>query len=74
MDARQAKQTAKAWVEANVRGWPGLRAAHLVGGITSMPEEAPFPAHKDVDVHLVFDEGSPALQPTGPFQNILEVS
>jgi hypothetical protein len=74
MNAQQAKQTAKAWVEANLEVWPGLRAAHLVGGITTMPDDAPFPAHKDVDLHLIFEEGSPALRPAGPFPTILEVS
>ncbi len=39
-----------------------------------MPDEAPFPAYKDVDMHLVFDDGSPALRPDGPFPNIMEVS
>jgi hypothetical protein len=73
MNARQAKQTVKEWVEANTQNWPGLQGAHLVGGITTMPDEAPFPAYKDVDLHLIFEEGSPALQPTGPFMNILEI-
>jgi len=74
MNAKQAKHIARGWVETNLDQWPGLRAAHLVGGITSMADDAPFPASKDLDVHLVFDEGSPALQPTGPFQNMIEVS
>ena len=74
MNVAQAKQTARQWVEENVAQWPGIRAAHLVGGITSMPDEAPFPAEKDVDAHLIFDDGSPALRSTGPFTNILEVA
>jgi hypothetical protein len=73
MNARQAKQTVKEWVEANTQNWPGIQGAHLVGGITTMPDEAPFPAYKDVDLHLIFEEGSPALQPTSPFMNILEI-
>jgi hypothetical protein len=72
VDVRHARQTAKAWIEANLERWPGLRAAHLVGGITAMPEDAPFPAWKDVDIHLIFDDGSPDLQPRGPFANIIE--
>jgi len=74
MKVRQAKQLARDWVEANAEGWPGLRAAHLVGGITALPDEAPFPATKDVDLHLIFDEGSPALQGNGSGPNILEVA
>lgn len=73
MNAQQAKQTAKTWVETNLEGWPGLCAAHLVGGITTMPDDAPFPLYKDVDLHLIFDVGSPALVPAGPFPTILEV-
>lgn len=71
MNAKQAKQAARAWVHVNLSAWPGLCAAHLVGGVTTMPDETPFPAHKDVDLHLVFAEGSPALQPEGPFSGIL---
>src|SRR5918993_3343721 len=74
MTVSQAKQTARAWVEANAEKWPGLRAAHLVGGITALPDEAPFPATKDVDMHLIFDEGSPALLGNGSGPNILEVA
>lgn len=74
MNAGQVKGTAREWVAVNLERWPGLRAAHLVGGITTMPADAPFPAHKDVDMHLIFDEGSPALQlqAEGPFLNIVE--
>ena len=74
MNARQAKATVRAWVETNTDDWPGLRAAHLVGGITSMPDEAPFPTTKDVDVHLIVDEASAALERDGPGPNILEIS
>lgn len=72
MDVRQVRHTAGAWVEANLDRWPGLQAAHLVGGITAMSEDAVFPAWKDVDIHLIFAEGSPALQPQGPFAAIIE--
>ena len=41
--------------------------------ITSMADDAPFPAYKDVDLHLIFDSGSPTLAQSGPFMNILEV-
>jgi hypothetical protein len=73
MNAKQAKQTATAWVEENIEQWLGLIGAHLVGGITTMPDDAPFPAYKDVDVHLIFTAGSPMLDAPGPFMNILEV-
>jgi hypothetical protein len=72
--AAHARQAARDWIEASLGQWPGLRAAHLVGGITTMPDDAPFPAHKDVDVHLIFDEGSPLPPSASPWMNILEVS
>ncbi len=74
MDAGRAKRTASRWVEENAHRWVGLCAAHLVGGITAMPDDTPFPAYKDVDIHLVFDDGSPSLSADGPFPNIIEVS
>lgn len=73
MNAGQAKQIAAAWVGENLAQWQGLIGAHLVGGITTMPDDAPFPTYKDVDVHLIFDIGSPMLEPTGPFMTMLEV-
>ena len=73
MDVAHTKRLARQWIEAHREQWPGLRAAHLVGGITTMPHEAPFPAYKDVDFHLVFDECSPALRSEGPFLHIIEV-
>ena len=72
MDAGMAKRHAAEWVTAHLPEWPGLRAAHLVGGLATTPDAAPFPVYKDVDLHLVFAEGSPALQPTGPFMTIIE--
>ena len=74
MNTQQAKATARAWVEANLEHWPSLRAAHLVGSITTMPDAATFPAHKDVDLHLIFDPDSPMLIPTGPFPTMIEVA
>jgi hypothetical protein len=73
MNAFTARELTRTWVETLVPDMPGLVAAHLVGGITTMPDDAPFPATKDVDVHLIFTEGSPALQHAGPIPNMLEV-
>src|SRR5215204_5479445 len=74
MNVGYVKKTVKRWVANNVDRWPGLRAAHLVGGITAKPDDADFPVYKDVDMHLVFDEGSPALRHEGPYPHLLEVS
>ena len=74
MNIAQAKATTQEWVEAYRPIWPGLRAAHLVGGITTLSDSAPLPRTKDVDVHLIFEDGSPMLEPKGPFPNIVEVT
>jgi hypothetical protein len=71
MDVESARATSRDWVTTNLPDWPGLTAAHLVGGITTMPDDAPFPATRDVDVHLIFADGSPALRAEGPFLNIV---
>lgn len=72
MNAGQAKQSARAWVEANRERWPGLRAAHLVGSITTMVDDAAFPADKDVDLHLIFNDGDPALHGGNPWLSLIE--
>lgn len=74
MIVSEAKQIAAEWVRLNAGDWPGFRAAHLVGGITAMPENAAFAVHKDVDVHLIFDDDSPMLKTGGPFPAVLEES
>lgn len=74
MDVRRAKELAKAWVEENRGRWPGLEAAHLTGGITAMADGAPFPTHKDVDLHLIFADGSPALRQDLPWADLIEES
>jgi len=33
----------------------GFRAAHLMGGILTLPHDAPFPAYRDVDLNIVCD-------------------
>ena len=73
MNAYAARELARTWVETLPPQMPGLMAAHLVGGITTMQDDEPFPLTKDVDVHLIFEVGSPALQTNGMFMNILEV-
>ncbi len=74
MDVGQAKQTVKTWLHSNLDHYPGLIGAHLVGSITSLLDEAPYPDYKDVDVLLIFEDGSPALQPANPFEANLELS
>ena len=70
MNVGHVKALAREWVESNRSSWPGLRAAHLVGGITVMPDDAPFPDTKDVDFHLIFAADSPMLQ-QGPFLAVI---
>lgn len=72
MNVREVKESARQWVELNLEKWPGLAAAHLVGSVAAAPNDDPFPAHKDVDVHLVFAEGSEMLVPRGPFLHPIE--
>ena len=38
------------------------------------PSPPPFPPTKDVDIHLIFADGSPALQPSGPFMTMIETA
>jgi hypothetical protein len=73
MNAFTARALARTWVETLPPLMPGLVAAHLVGGITTTADDEPFPLTKDVDIHLIFEVGSPALRTDGMLMNILEV-
>ena len=72
MNVMEAKGIARDWVAANAEAWPGFRAAHLVGGITAMDDNASFPLTKDVDMHLIFENDSAMVQQRGPIPNIME--
>jgi hypothetical protein len=74
VNVAQVKQTAQSWIDANRERWPGLRAAHLVGGITTLPDDTPFPADKDVDLHLIFADGDPTLNGGNPWLSLIEES
>ena len=72
MNVLEAKGIARDWVATHAGEWPGFRAAHLVGGITAMTDDAVFPVEKDIDLHLIFDDDSPMVQQQGPIPNIME--
>ncbi len=46
------------WVEREASLLPGFAGAYLWGGITALPQDAPFPLYRDVDVALVMSEGA----------------
>jgi hypothetical protein len=71
MNVADVKERARRWVETNREGWPGLEAAHLVGGIAAMADDTDYSATSDVDIHLIFAEDSSMLIPTGPFGSVL---
>ena len=73
MNVQQVKQITSEWLTLNLANYPGLCGAHFVGSITTMPDGAYFPSYKDVDLHLIFKEGSPILESHGPFANLLEI-
>ena len=53
MNVKQVIEQATAWVEREGRQIPGFCGAHLMGGILSMPPDAPFPLYRDVDLNIV---------------------
>jgi hypothetical protein len=71
MNVAEVKERARRWVDVHRAEWTGLEAAHLVGGIAAMPDDADYSATSDVDVHLIFANDSPMLIPTSPFGTIL---
>jgi hypothetical protein len=53
MNVEQVIAHARNWVDSRSAEIPGFRGAHLKGSILGMPEEATFPAYRDVDINLV---------------------
>jgi hypothetical protein len=73
MHAGAARDLAARWVEGQAPALSGLCAAHLVGGLVSLPLDAMVSPASDVDLHLIFEPGSPALSSSDPFGAPLEV-
>ncbi len=44
------------WFERHGRYMRGCRAAHLMGGITALPHDAPFATYRDVDIAIITSE------------------
>jgi hypothetical protein len=74
MNTRMVKETVQEWIAENGEHWPGFRAAHLTGGITTMAPDDDYPSHKDVDMHLIFDDDSPMLNQPDMFMSIFQVN
>jgi hypothetical protein len=49
----QVAEVAREWVEVYGSQTPGFCGAHFVGSINTMPQDAPFPPYRDVDVKIV---------------------
>lgn len=74
MLAREARRRAQYWIAANLEHWPGLIAAHAIGGITTMEDDEPFPSTMNFDLRLIFDASSLMLRAPWSFMNVLEES
>ena len=53
MNVAQVIDVVREWLNEYGRQTDGFCGAHLMGGITSMPLDAPFPGYRDVDLNIV---------------------
>lgn len=58
MTVEQVIERTKDWVSIQAEQLPGFLGAHLMGGITSMAHSDPFPAYRDVDLHIILKDGT----------------
>ena len=58
MTVEQVIERTKEWVSMQAEQLPGFLGAHLMGGITSMAPSDPFPAYRDVDLHIILKDGT----------------
>src|SRR5947207_10895590 len=52
-ERRPGHRIRQEWVELYGRQTSGFCGAHLMGGITTLPKDAAFPAYRDVDLNIV---------------------
>lgn len=74
MNVHSVTETVQQWIDEQRPRWPGFRAAHLTGGITTMAPDDDYPGHKDVDMHLIFDDDSPLLNQPDTFMSIFQIN
>jgi hypothetical protein len=55
MNVGQVIESVREWVDHHGRHIDGFRAAHLMGGILTLPHDTAFPAYRDVDLNIVCD-------------------
>ena len=53
MNAGQVIDIAREWVETQFSQTPGFCGAHLMGSLSRMARDAPFPAFCDVDLNII---------------------
>src|SRR5690349_20171440 len=63
MRAGDVKEAGRQWVLEQGRHTPGFVGAYFTGSVNWLPDDAPFPATSDLDVHLVLDDPGDALKP-----------
>jgi hypothetical protein len=68
MNVAETIAVVREWFERHGRYMRGCRAAHLMGGITALPPDAPFATYRDIDMAIITNE-----EPKDD-QDILEVS
>jgi hypothetical protein len=57
MKVSQVVELAREWVEFEGCKTPGFHGAHLMGGIVTMLDDAPFATYRDVDLAIVVPDG-----------------
>lgn len=68
MNVAETIAIAREWVEQYGCHLPGYCASHLMGSLSTLPHDAPFPSYRDVDIAIVSSE------PSIGDDDILEVS
>jgi len=58
----EVKAMVHEWMETYGQSLPGFRAAHFMGSINQLTDDASFPAHSDVDMSIVHD-GETRMEP-----------
>jgi hypothetical protein len=63
MRAGDVKAAGRQWVLEQGRHTPGFVGAYFTGSVNWLPDDAPFPATSDLDIHLVLEDPGDALKP-----------
>ena len=71
MQARQAIASIQEWIEHQAHEFTGFRAAHLMGGILTLPPEGVFQTYRGIDLNIISRDVSATTSHSATYHDLI---